>query len=186
MRAQKPRAAGAEDGALGVLRDAQNRAPNPAGAPPAPVKPEIASAPKPAADAPRRAPADAVPQASANTTAGLSSATAPNKPSGPVKLSLTDFDIGRALGKGKFGNVYLAREKQTKLIVALKVLFKKQLDKHNVAQQLKNEIEIQYHSRHDNILKCAREGERAARAQAQVASRRCLNCQRRRAPDRDR
>jgi len=38
--------------------------------------------------------------------------------------TLTDFDIGKPLGRGKFGNVYLAREKQSKYIVALKVLFK--------------------------------------------------------------
>ena len=34
---------------------------------------------------------------------------------------LSDFEIGRPLGKGKFGNVYLAREKSSKFIVALKV-----------------------------------------------------------------
>ena len=34
---------------------------------------------------------------------------------------LTDFDIGKPLGRGKFGNVYLARERQTKFIIALKV-----------------------------------------------------------------
>lgn len=37
------------------------------------------------------------------------------------KWKLDDFDIGRALGKGKFGNVYLAREKISKFVVALKV-----------------------------------------------------------------
>ncbi|XP_060066434.1 aurora kinase A-like, partial [Ylistrum balloti] len=36
------------------------------------------------------------------------------------KWTLEDFDIGRPLGKGKFGNVYLAREKSTKYVVALK------------------------------------------------------------------
>lgn len=36
------------------------------------------------------------------------------------RWSLSDFDIGRPLGRGKFGNVYLAREKQSKFIVALK------------------------------------------------------------------
>jgi len=35
--------------------------------------------------------------------------------------TLTDFDIGKPLGKGKFGNVYLAREKKSKYIVGLKV-----------------------------------------------------------------
>lgn len=39
------------------------------------------------------------------------------------KWSLDDFDIGKPLGKGKFGNVYLAREKQSKYIVALKVTY---------------------------------------------------------------
>jgi len=37
------------------------------------------------------------------------------------------------LGKGKFGNVYLAREKKSKFIVALKVLFKSQLQKAQVS-----------------------------------------------------
>jgi aurora kinase A len=61
---------------------------------------------------------------------------------------LADFDIGRALGKGKFGNVYLAREKSSKFIVALKVLFKSQIQKANVEHQLKREIEIQSHLRY--------------------------------------
>ena len=34
---------------------------------------------------------------------------------------LSDFDIGRPLGKGKFGNVYLARDKYYHINVALKV-----------------------------------------------------------------
>lgn len=37
------------------------------------------------------------------------------------KLTLNDFEIGRKLGTGKFGHVYLAREKKSKFIVALKV-----------------------------------------------------------------
>ena len=41
--------------------------------------------------------------------------------------SLKRFDIGRPLGKGKFGSVYLAREKSKKYIVALKLLFKVKL-----------------------------------------------------------
>jgi len=38
------------------------------------------------------------------------------------KWALDDFEIGKPLGKGKFGNVYLAREKNSKFVVALKVL----------------------------------------------------------------
>ena len=39
------------------------------------------------------------------------------------RWQLSDFDIGKSLGKGKFGNVYLARERSTKYIIALKVRF---------------------------------------------------------------
>ena len=70
------------------------------------------------------------------------------------KWTLADFDIGRALGKGKFGNVYLAREKTSKFIVALKVLFKSQIQKANVEHQLKREIEIQSHLRYELFKWC--------------------------------
>jgi len=69
------------------------------------------------------------------------------------RWGLEDFEIGRPLGKGKFGNVYLAREKNSKFIVALKVLFKSQLQKSSVEHQLRREIEIQAHLRHPNILR---------------------------------
>ncbi|XP_061641746.1 aurora kinase A [Phyllopteryx taeniolatus] len=69
------------------------------------------------------------------------------------RWSLESFEIGRPLGKGKFGNVYLARERETKFILALKVLFKKQLEKAGVEHQLRREVEIQSHLRHPNILR---------------------------------
>ena len=69
------------------------------------------------------------------------------------KWVLTDFDIGRPLGKGKFGNVYLAREKRTKFIIAMKVLFKSQISDANITHQVIREIEIQTHLRHPNILR---------------------------------
>lgn len=69
------------------------------------------------------------------------------------KWSLENFEIGKPLGKGKFGNVYLARERDSKFIVALKVLFKSQLQKAQVEHQLRREIEIQSHLRHPNILR---------------------------------
>ena len=45
---------------------------------------------------------------------------------------IDDFEIGKPLGRGKFGHVYLAREKKSKFIVALKILYKSQLKKSNV------------------------------------------------------
>ncbi|CAI2353345.1 unnamed protein product [Caenorhabditis sp. 36 PRJEB53466] len=47
--------------------------------------------------------------------------------------TLDDFDVGRPLGKGKFGNVFISREKRTRRIIALKFSSK-------------------YHLRHANIL----------------------------------
>ena len=41
----------------------------------------------------------------------------------PKKWTLKDFEIGKPLGRGKFGDVYLARERRSKFIVALKVSF---------------------------------------------------------------
>ncbi|KAK5980404.1 Protein kinase domain-containing protein, partial [Trichostrongylus colubriformis] len=61
------------------------------------------------------------------------------------RFCLDDFEIGRPLGKGKFGSVYLARVKENKFIIALKVLFKSQLVKSRVEHQLRREIEIQAH-----------------------------------------
>nr|XP_019572483.1 PREDICTED: aurora kinase C isoform X4 [Rhinolophus sinicus] len=69
------------------------------------------------------------------------------------RLTIDDFEIGRPLGKGKFGNVYLARLKESHFIVALKVLFKSQLEKEGLEHQLRREIEIQSHLQHPNILR---------------------------------
>ncbi|CAH1179232.1 unnamed protein product [Phaedon cochleariae] len=69
------------------------------------------------------------------------------------KWTLSDFDIGKPLGKGKFGNVYLAREKKSKFLVALKVLFKTAIKEFNNEHQVRREIEIQSHLRHPNILR---------------------------------
>lgn len=59
------------------------------------------------------------------------------------RWTIDNFDIGKPLGSGKFGSVYLAREKSSKFIVAIKVLLKAQLQKAGVEHQLRREIEIQ-------------------------------------------
>ncbi|GJM98051.1 hypothetical protein PR202_ga15026 [Eleusine coracana subsp. coracana] len=83
---------------------------------------------------------------------------------------LSDFEVGMPLGRGKFGHVYVAREKravphtneekrwvlldfESNQIVALKVLFKSQLKQSQVEHQLRREVEIQSHLRHPNILR---------------------------------
>ncbi|CEG38969.1 aur protein kinase [Plasmopara halstedii] len=69
------------------------------------------------------------------------------------KWKLHDFIVTKNLGQGKFGNVYLAREKCSNITVALKVLFKSPLTRDGGANNLKREIEIQVRLRHPNILR---------------------------------
>jgi serine/threonine protein kinase len=44
---------------------------------------------------------------------------------------------------GKFGRVFMAREKKTKFLVAMKMLFKSELVKGRVEKQVLRELEIQ-------------------------------------------
>merc|ERR1711981_392108 len=84
-----------------------------------------------------------------------------NTPKKGGDWKLSDFEIGRPLGKGKFGSVYMARTKRpvgkhhggTQIVCALKVLFKSQLTKYKVEHQLRREIEIQYNVEHENVLR---------------------------------
>ena len=71
----------------------------------------------------------------------------------PKKFHLGMFEIGKPLGKGKFGRVYLAKERTTGFVCALKVLHKSELQQGKVEKQLRREIEIQSNLRHPNILR---------------------------------
>lgn len=70
----------------------------------------------------------------------------------PTQYTMQSFEIGRPLGNGKFGHVYLARTKDTKAIVALKILHKGQIVDSAFERQIRREIEIQSHLKHKNIL----------------------------------
>ena len=63
------------------------------------------------------------------------------------------FEIGKPLGKGKFGRVYLARERANGFVCALKVLHKSELQQGKVEKQVRREIEIHSNLRHPNILR---------------------------------
>ena len=69
-------------------------------------------------------------------------------------LQLSDFLIGKKLGSGQFGHVYLAKLKSTQFICAIKVMNKKRLLKQSLKciNQVRREIEIQSHLHHPNIL----------------------------------
>ncbi|RHY67945.1 hypothetical protein DYB26_014478 [Aphanomyces astaci] len=67
-----------------------------------------------------------------------------NNPTTTRSWTIHDFDIGR--------QVYLAREKASKRILAIKTLEKEQLRVGGVVQQLRREVEIHSRIRHKNIL----------------------------------
>jgi serine/threonine protein kinase len=96
----------------------------------------------------------AQPSISFPVTADAAAASVSHSSMAP-NFSLDDFDLGKKLGRGKFGCVYLARYKRTPqpFICALKVLYKQQLSKGNVEHQLRREIEIQGNLRHNNVLR---------------------------------
>lgn len=67
---------------------------------------------------------------------------------GTRKWALASFEIGRALGKGKFGHVYMVRTQgPTQFILALKCLYKHEIVKDHMEKQLRREVEIQSHLR---------------------------------------
>ncbi|CAG8582205.1 29591_t:CDS:2 [Gigaspora margarita] len=69
------------------------------------------------------------------------------------QMLLKSFYIGRGIGKGQFGSVFIAREKISGYIVALKLLSIGELVKENAKRQLRHEVEIQMNLRHPNILR---------------------------------
>jgi len=76
-----------------------------------------------------------------------------DRPLVPKQFHLGMFEIGRPLGKGKFGRVYLARERTTGFVCALKTLYKSELQNSSAEKQVRREVEIQSNLRHPNILK---------------------------------
>lgn len=75
-------------------------------------------------------------------------------------MGIKNFTIVRKLGKGRFGNVYLAqyqsnlfRDKQTQAVIALKSISKKVILDNSMIGQLAQEIKIQTFLNHPNLLK---------------------------------
>jgi len=72
----------------------------------------------------------------------------------PLNWKISDFAVGKMLGSGKYGRVYLAKEKRGKqTVVAIKSIKKDDIRKERIKYQLVREIEIQKNLHHYNILK---------------------------------
>lgn len=69
------------------------------------------------------------------------------------KFSIEDFEVLRNLGRGRFGDVFLVREKKTDFIVALKVINKTEASKLKSEKLIVREIKIHSFIEHKNIIK---------------------------------
>ena len=69
------------------------------------------------------------------------------------ELSLSQFEVGRKLGKGRFGDVYMARDLRTGFALAIKMINKKDVKEAGMEAQVAQEIKIQLFSNHPNVLK---------------------------------
>ena len=67
--------------------------------------------------------------------------------------TLADFTIGKPLGRGKLGTVFLASEKTSNFVCAIKVMKKAELQHASLEEQLAREIEIQSGLVHPNIIR---------------------------------
>jgi serine/threonine protein kinase len=52
------------------------------------------------------------------------------------ELSLTQFEVGRKLGKGRFGDVYMARDLRTGFVLAIKMINKKDVKEAGMETQV--------------------------------------------------
>lgn len=69
------------------------------------------------------------------------------------KFNEDDFDIGEQLGKGRYGEVYLATHKKTSMIMAIKVMNKNTITKYRALKQLVREARIHSFLDHPNIIR---------------------------------
>uniref|UniRef100_A0A7E4W2V4 Aurora kinase n=1 Tax=Panagrellus redivivus TaxID=6233 RepID=A0A7E4W2V4_PANRE len=68
------------------------------------------------------------------------------------KFVVSDFEFGKKLGQGRFGTVFLGREKKNNFILAIKRINNITLTSDQTLLQMKREIELQYYLLHKNIL----------------------------------
>ena len=67
--------------------------------------------------------------------------------------TLDDFVIGKFLGRGKYGTVYLARHVGSGMLVALKVLYKAFILKERCEGQIRRELDVHANLLHVNCVR---------------------------------
>ena len=74
-------------------------------------------------------------------------------PSDRIKgCSIHDFDLGKALGEGKFGTVHVATHKSSNSLYAIKKIPKAMIKSHLMVDQFLKEVKLQSFMTHGNVL----------------------------------
>eukprot|EP00331_Platyophrya_macrostoma_P008146 CAMPEP_0176419486 /NCGR_PEP_ID=MMETSP0127-20121128/8074_1 /TAXON_ID=938130 /ORGANISM="Platyophrya macrostoma, Strain WH" /LENGTH=615 /DNA_ID=CAMNT_0017799969 /DNA_START=20 /DNA_END=1868 /DNA_ORIENTATION=- len=84
-----------------------------------------------------------------------SSSQSPNSRGIPLRphWRLNDFDVGPKLGEGRFGKIYLCRERTTHYAVVLKIIAKEAVLHMDLMHQIQREVELHMYCRHRHILR---------------------------------
>ncbi|CEF66760.1 Protein kinase domain and Serine/threonine-/dual specificity protein kinase, catalytic domain and Protein kinase-like domain-containing protein [Strongyloides ratti] len=69
-----------------------------------------------------------------------------------INFTMSDFVIGKPMGSGQFGRVYLAKTRKEQFICCLKIINMKKLNAHKYYKLLETEITNQQRLNHPNIL----------------------------------
>lgn len=69
------------------------------------------------------------------------------------RVRISDFIIVKEMGKGSFGKVVLAMEKNSRFMCAIKIMTKRDIKENNMMEQLVRELKIQLYVNHPNIVK---------------------------------
>lgn len=72
----------------------------------------------------------------------------------PAKNIVQGFQIGRVLGKGKFGEVFLGKHIITGFLVALKKVDKVKLKEFGMSKQFLEEVRLHLALEHPTIVRC--------------------------------
>ena len=68
-------------------------------------------------------------------------------------VTIRDLELGKCLGSGKFGDVYMCRHKKTNTAYALKKIFKSTVKEYQMEEQFIKELKIHYRLNHPHIVK---------------------------------
>ena len=104
----------------------------------------VTAAPPMAAATPVRPPLGFTPQRAAHYSPPRASSSPPTSTDEKPPWSLDDFELGPKLGEGRFGKIYLAREKSSHVAVVLKCISRDAILRMGLVEQLQREITLQH------------------------------------------